>query len=173
MDNPYAGPAGPVAAATYKPRFLQLSGRIGRMRYLQYSGAVVGLTILLANCAELLALASAPAGRAVALAAVAVLILGHFIYARRRLQDLGETAWTLAVAIIPGALVLLFMWLALKPGSPQPNRFGPPPAPPTNNLRPARLAVAMLLLVVIVGAFLVYTPEAEGTAEVADVAATA
>ena len=47
MNQPYQAPNADVAVAgnqeTYQPKFLSLSGRIGRMRYFVYAA---GLTVL-------------------------------------------------------------------------------------------------------------------------------
>lgn len=49
----------------------------------------------------------------------------HAVYARRRLQDLGKSNWLTTLACIPIAGYLLAFYLAVAPGVPDSNEFGP------------------------------------------------
>lgn len=164
MSNPYSAPGADLdvaAAQSYQPKFLTASGRIGRLRYLAYSfGAFmlmyVAMVPLVLLAGGLGALGggdpSQGAGMGIAMmllvAVMYVAILAvYFIYAKRRLNDLGKSGWLGALMLLP--IVNLFLWIYIQffPGDKGPNQYGP--APVANSGGVVALAVIMLLLVVL------------------------
>lgn len=136
--NPYHAPAAALDAAdvpdiTYPARFLSFRGRIDRMRYMGYASLGYLLSfafmVTLAFVQErfLAQLNGSGAAYVIFFVATAVVLplAIHAIYARRRLQDLGKSAWLSVLACIPFAGYALAIYLATAPGMPQPNEFGP------------------------------------------------
>jgi uncharacterized membrane protein YhaH (DUF805 family) len=154
-NNPYTTPEAAVAVdddATYEPKFLSISGRIGRLRYFAY---VFSSTILLNLLALALLLAvSSTVGEDAGIATILTVILYYigpaipaFIFAIRRLNDLDKTGWLSILFIIPLINLLLGLYLLFAGGTKGSNSYGPAPAPNTLGVK----IVALLLPIAIIG----------------------
>lgn len=154
MSNPYAAPEGVmndlgfVQAEAYEPKLFQTSGRIGRVRYLGYSAALFGLSMLVLFVAGFASVFAGVLGVLVMGVAYLVMVVASFVLARRRLNDLDQSGWLAILLFIPLVNILIGLWMMIGRGSDQANRFGPPPAP---NTRGAVIAAWCFLLVPLIG----------------------
>lgn len=150
-SSPYAPPQAQVGEQL--PEFGELkvlgtSGRIGRVRYLGWSmalmlaflpigGVILGSFALSETLASLLTIAAC-----LALVVVSVCI------GVQRLHDMGWSGWLWLLNFVPivgsvFALLMLFM-----PGTDGPNRYGPPPPP---NSRAVKVLAWLIILVPVIG----------------------
>ena len=139
MNNPYSAttadlsiPAG--GDATYQPRIFAMNGRIGRVRYIAYSMAIM-VTLLLASMALGAVVALAFGGSQGAFIAVAALfyiayIAAAFILTIRRAHDMGQSGWMSLLMLVP----LVSLWFLFAPGTPTTNEYGPRPVPNTTGV---------------------------------------
>ncbi|AOE83226.1 DUF805 domain-containing protein [Pseudomonas sp. TCU-HL1] len=149
--SPYAPPQAQVGEQL--PEFGELkvfgtSGRIGRVRYLGWSMALM-LAFLPIGGIILgsFALSDALAGLLTIAACLALVVVSVCIGVQR-LHDMGWSGWLwlLNFAPIVGsvfALLMLFM-----PGTDGPNRYGPPPPP---NSRAVKVLAWLIILVPVIG----------------------
>ncbi|QEY61015.1 DUF805 domain-containing protein [Metapseudomonas lalkuanensis] len=149
--SPYAPPQAQVGEQL--PEFGELkvfgtSGRIGRVRYLGWSMALmlaflpIGGVILGSY-----ALSDALAGL-LTIAACLALVVASVCIGVQRLHDMGWSGWLWLLNFVPVvgsvfALLMLFM-----PGTDGPNRYGPPPPP---NSRAVKVLAWLIILVPVIG----------------------
>lgn len=132
------------------PRLFAWSGRIGRLRYINYSAAgfwlsvFLGVAIGLALRKTSLALLSQVLGTLISL-----LLLGVFTLAlaRRRLMDMGHSGWFALLLLAPLLNVAVLLWLVLGKGEAGANRHGAPPVANTTVVK----ALAAVVTVLAVG----------------------
>jgi len=134
--SPYAPPKAPVediAAGTYEPRFFALDGRIGRVRFLAYSSLAVVMAcgLLLAKLTVIdprypIYHNQSPFGIASA-ALYGILVAAPFVYARRRLHDIGVSGWQSLMLFVPMLGIWAFYYIACTSGTVEPNAYGPVP----------------------------------------------
>lgn len=146
--SPYATPKAQVAEPL--PEFGELkvfsvNGRIGRVRYLAWSAviffAALGLYLLSA-----IAMAVSPIMGGILMAAVVIAILVVSVQIGvQRLHDIGWSGWLFILNIIPPFSLIMM----IVPGTPDANRYGPPPPP--NNTAVKILAFGWLVLPVLIG----------------------
>ena len=105
------------------------SGRIGRLRLLAWNMVIT----LIAMAASLLALLATKLSPTLGITVCATLAIAYFLIRLRisaqRLHDLNWSAWMLLLHLVPVANLVLTLMMLLMPGTPGPNRFGPPPPP--------------------------------------------
>lgn len=138
MSNPYSMPQADLVERTgnetYMPKFLSLSGRIGRVRYLAYGfGAGLLMIPVVALLGALGALVGGSAASGVGFIGVA---LGYILYlvaiwsqVARRLNDMGKTGWMGLLMLVPIVNIIFAFWLLLGRGDEGANEYGPAPAP--------------------------------------------
>jgi uncharacterized membrane protein YhaH (DUF805 family) len=167
MSDPYAKPqadlGGANSQATYQPKFLSTQGRIGRLRYLAYSMGASFLLYLVAIPVVLIfaaagvtasSLTSGEAGAASAIAMLAIVVLYiamiaiSFIYAKRRLNDLGQTGWLSLLMLVPLVNLILAIYILFFPGQPANNQYG---AKPVSNTTGVVILAFFPLLIFILG----------------------
>lgn len=102
-------------------------GRIGRMRLLAWN-LVLSTIYMVAALIMMLVVQSSPTLSISVLGAlgIAYLVLCIRISAQR-LHDLNWSAWMLLLHLVPIANLVLSIVLLLMPGTPGPNKYGPPP----------------------------------------------
>jgi uncharacterized membrane protein YhaH (DUF805 family) len=135
--NPYRSPSSdlaPPATGVDKTHPLDPNGRFTRLSWLAWT-LILGLaaTPLFMGVAASGMLASPDAGPgAPILTMVGVLALDvvffvlYLLFAIRRFHDIDASGWWSALLIVPLANFFAILVLAIKRGSPGPNRFGPP-----------------------------------------------
>ncbi|ERP92482.1 hypothetical protein Q670_09905 [Alcanivorax sp. P2S70] len=169
MNQPYAAPGADVAVTgneTYQPKFLSLSGRIGRMRYFVYG---TGLTFLfygvLGIAAAIMIPGFASGGEAAAGAGAMILGLVAFVgmiavmvfawgFMVRRLNDINASGWLSLLMLLPLVNFVLALILLFKKGSDGGNNYG---AAPVDNSGAVK-ALFAVLLVLLIGYFAVVMP---------------
>lgn len=173
MNQPYQAPGANVAVASdesYQPKFLSLSGRIGRMRYFVYASGLTFLFYLAIAIVGIVAavlipsLASAGAGGVetapvmligllaiVGFIAVLVMSWGYMV---RRLNDFNASGWLSLLMLVPLVNLILGLVLIFKKGSQGENDYG---AAPVANSGAVKALFAVLVFLMI-GYFTVLLP---------------
>ncbi|EIK98753.1 hypothetical protein PMM47T1_01905 [Pseudomonas sp. M47T1] len=153
--SPYAPPQSDVApmVAIYGPlKVMTVQGRIGRVRYLGWSMALVlGACVAMFICLALAAVSKMLAIGLGAIAAAAFITMNVQISVQR-LHDAGWTGWMWLLNLVPFVgSVFPFVVMAV-PGNPGVNQYGPPAPPNSTAVKVlAWLWVAFLALVFIGG----------------------
>lgn len=149
---------------------LKTHGRLGRLSYLAWSfvmGMIAYLIVyplmLVGMLSTGLMLGRAPdhiSGAAqVLFSLLGIVFLGVFLFvvvvnAAKRLHDLDMSAhwlWMLAVPVLGWLAFMLFsLYLIFAPGTPGPNRFGPPRATPQMERMIGIIQIAMICLAIAV-----------------------
>ena len=150
VASPYATPqaqVGDVMPEYGELNYFTVDGRIGRVRYLGWSMAMTLLAIpIMGVFAGISALSSIFGGLLVILAVIAMVVVGVFIGAKR-LHDIGWSAWLWLLLLVPAVGSVFAIIMLVVPGTPGPNRYGPPPPP--NSKGVVVLAWTMLLVPII------------------------
>ena len=154
MNNPYSATTADLSApaggdATYQPRVFAMNGRIGRVRYIAYSMAIM-LTLLAVAMVLGGIVAVAFGNSPFILMGIAALfyiayIAGAFIITIRRAHDMGQSGWMSLLMLVP----LVGLWFLFAPGTPTSNQYGPRPVPNTTGTILA--AFSPLVFGVVVG----------------------
>jgi uncharacterized membrane protein YhaH (DUF805 family) len=150
LNNPYAAPDAVLSTSTgedtlYYPRIFALNGRIGRLRYLGYSwlyALIVFIPVVL------LQVIIKPEGFISTTLVYAPFYATAFVAARRRMQDLDNSAWMTILILIPIVNGLFGLYLTFAPGTAGENSYGPEPAP---NSRGLRLVATVIPLILVIG----------------------
>ncbi len=149
--SPYAPPQAQVGEQLPEYadlKVLSAKGRIGRVRYLGWSMALMLAFLPLGGVIlGSFTLSDTLAGLLTMVACVAMVVVGVCIGVQR-LHDIGWSGWLWLLNFVPVvgsvfALLMLFM-----PGSAGPNRYGPPPPP---NSRSVIVLAWLVILVPIIG----------------------
>ena len=121
------------------------SGRIGRLRLLAW-GMVITVIAMVTSLLALLAIKVSPT---LGITCGATLTLAYFILSLRisaqRLHDLNWSAWMLLLHLVPVANLVLSLMMLLMPGTPGPNKYGPPPPP---NSRAVNVIAAITIFLI-------------------------
>ncbi len=150
LVTPYAPPQAAVAEGLAEFCDLQVfttRGRIGRLRYLAWS-----LALLLAGL-PLLALAgmglafSPPLGGVLLALVIGGMLLASVQFGVKRLHDLNWSGWLWLLNLVPMVNGVFALLLLVVPGTSGANRYGPPPPP--NSVSVKLLALSWLLLPLI------------------------
>jgi uncharacterized membrane protein YhaH (DUF805 family) len=113
-------------------RYADFTGRASRSEYWLFALFILLAALGLAAIDQVLVLIGARAVALLPAALYVILLLGSLVpsvaVTFRRLHDIDRSAWWLLISFVPfiGAIVLLVFYCL--PGTPGPNRFGPPPA---------------------------------------------
>jgi uncharacterized membrane protein YhaH (DUF805 family) len=153
--SPYAPPRTAVASdwpEVGELKVFSIQGRIGRLRYLAWSLALVAVGMLVgALCVGVLSVSLVAGGLLGTVALVAFVVVSIQIGAQR-LHDAGWSAWLLLLNLVPVVGSFFPILMMAIPGNTGPNRYGPPP--PGNTPRVKVLAIlwlAVLALAVVAG----------------------
>ncbi|MDR2187396.1 MAG: DUF805 domain-containing protein [Azonexus sp.] len=151
--NPFAPPRAAVAdvipgeGETFQPvKIFSATGRMGRMRYYAYLlsayfityVAIMALSVLLGIAGVLSAGRGDAALLGLGLGVITILFLATIPYlvltifwTIQRSHDMNWSGWMMLLALIP---LVGLIWL-FRPGTPGPNRFGPPPEPNSTGVK--------------------------------------
>ncbi|MFR0689565.1 DUF805 domain-containing protein [Enterobacterales bacterium AE_CKDN230030158-1A_HGKHYDSX7] len=169
--SPYAPPQAQVGEEL--PEFGELKvftteGRIGRVRYLGWSMAMLLIAIPLFLVIGGLYAVSSALGMLVG----AVLVVGYLVISvmigAQRLHDIGWSAWLLLLNLVPVVGSVFPLLMMLIPGTVGANRFGPPPPP--NSRGVVALAWSMLLVPILGILAAIAIPAYQGYVEHAETA---
>lgn len=151
-SNPYQSPTSSLqdswqgdALNTNNSKWYQLTGRIGRLRYLSYQFlvAVVFYAVLTVSIIILALLMEAISGTGSASSDSASIVItllamvmalpfvfyAAIIYPKRRLHDLNQTGWWVVLNFIPLLNIILALYLIFAPAKQIVNEYGNPPRP--------------------------------------------
>ena len=162
QQDAYSPPQGTLieAATVYnEPKFLALSGRIGRLRYLAYG---MGLAFIF-YAALLIALiplgglfAAGASSSFLALAVMAVLYIPLLVFSWgfmvRRLNDLDRSGWFSLLMFIPLVNFFVALYLIFGRGTDGVNNYGAPPPPNTGGVIVLSCLLPAIFIVGIVAA---------------------
>jgi uncharacterized membrane protein YhaH (DUF805 family) len=132
----------------YQPEPLSLHGRIGRARYLAYSGALTLGVVVLGLAAALLAHFVWSGWELLTYPLMLALMVGSVIVAKRRANDLNASGWWGVAVLVPLVNLVVGTWLSVAKGKPEANDYGPPPAP---NTRGVMVFAGVYVLVFLLG----------------------
>lgn len=133
------------------PRLFAWSGRIGRLRYINYSAAAFWLSVVLGAAAGLALRATAWVLLSQAIAMLlSFLLLGvaTLALARRRLMDMGHSGWFALLLLAPLLNAAVLLWLLLGKGEPGANRHG---APPVANSPVVKVLAGVVVVLTVAG----------------------
>ncbi|QKE65615.1 DUF805 domain-containing protein [Aquipseudomonas campi] len=150
--SPYATPKAQVAEQL--PEFGELkvfsvNGRIGRVRYLAWSAVLMFAALALYFIAAI-GLAFAPVFGWILMAALVIAIIVVSVQMGvQRLHDIGWSGWLWLINLVPLVGSVFALIMLVVPGTPDANRYGPPPPP--NNTGVKVLAFGWLVFPVLIG----------------------
>lgn len=149
--QPYAPPhsqVGEPAAKYSELKVLTTQGRIGRLRYLAWSMALMALALGLLIAASMAFATSAVLGSIL----TGIFGLGFLVVSIQigvqRLHDVGWSGWFMLLNLVPVVGTVFPLTMLLMPGNDGVNRFGPPQPP---NSRAVKILAALWLLVPVIG----------------------
>lgn len=164
--NPYQTPEGNLQqegdALQADVQIFSPSGRIGRLRYLAYltaltlvSYAVVAIPLVMMLGSDGSGSVDMLFGLVNAVVSIAGAVFG-IIWAIKRLHDLDKTGWLALLMMVPLVNFIMILVLLFAPGTPNTNRFGPPPVPNTTGVKVLAWLFPVLILVigVLAGVFI-------------------
>jgi len=149
--HPYAPPRADVGSPTAEFGELKVfttQGRIGRLRYLAWSMALMAAALALLIVASLTFAASVVLGVILTGALGIGFLLVSIQIGVQRLHDMGWSGWLMLLYLVPVIGTLFPLVVLLMPGNEGPNRFGPPQPP---NSRSVKILAALWLLVPFLG----------------------
>lgn len=172
--NPYATPDSEVVVAgdeSYNDaKIFSTSGRIGRLRYLAYSGILTFLVTFLYMFAVAILAPLAEDPRVLMFCAIifyVVTFAAQFIYAKRRVHDRDYSGWLAILLLVPLVNVFFVLYLLFAPGEEKANTYGAPPPPNTTGVILAAflpLLFLAILTAITIPAYLEYVERAEQSA---------
>jgi len=140
-SNPYSAPGsdlGNSQSATYEPKVISFSGRLGRMRYVAYNlvmSMLMNLALIpIMGATAFVGGAAGPESMGtvsviVTLLVVAISLVFSVMFIKRRLNDLNRSGWWMLLFLVPLVNLILAIYLLFFPGAEGANNFGPAPAP--------------------------------------------
>jgi uncharacterized membrane protein YhaH (DUF805 family) len=149
--SPYAPPQANVAEQL--PQYSELkvfsvSGRIGRVRYLGWTMAMLLCMLpMLLLFAGASAISSALGTLIMAAGVIAMIVVGVFIGVQR-LHDIGWSGWLWLLNFVPFIGSVFALLMLIIPGTQGANRYGPPPPP---NSTGVKILAWLFLLVPLTG----------------------
>lgn len=148
--SPYAPPQAEVGEEM--PEFGELKvfsveGRIGRVRYLGWSMAMMLVAMLAYGVAGGVMAVSPTVGGILMIPVVIATVVVAVQIGVQRLHDIGWSGWLWLVNFIPVVGSVFALLMLLIPGSQQANRYGPPPPPNSGGV--IALAWSFLLVPVL------------------------
>jgi uncharacterized membrane protein YhaH (DUF805 family) len=150
--SPYASPSSEVGRFHEQVGELSLfsfSGRIGRVRYLGWSAALL-MAIMGLYLVAAIALAISPVLGGVLM--TAIIVASTVVSAQigvQRLHDIGWSGWLWLLNLVPVVNVVIALIMLFAPGTPSANTYGPPP--PANTLSVKLLAFSWIVFPFVIG----------------------
>lgn len=148
--SPYAAPKASVTENL--PAFAELrpfttDGRIGRLRYLAWSMALMLVCLpLFGVAAGFLAVSEILGGLLMVVLGIGVIVVG-IMFGVQRLHDIGWSGWLLLLTLVPFVGGVFSLLLFIIPGNTEVNRYGP--LPPPNSTAVKVLAALWLAIIVL------------------------
>jgi uncharacterized membrane protein YhaH (DUF805 family) len=154
QDGP-AQPYAPPRAQVGEPipeygelKVFTIQGRIGRLRYLAWSMALMSAALGLLLVASIgFAISTVPGSILAGLLGIGILTVSVQISVQR-LHDIGWSGWFMLMNLVPVVGTVFPLAMLLVPGNDGVNRFGPPQPP---NSRAVKILAALWLLMPVIG----------------------
>lgn len=159
--NPYATPASDVRNAGQEEygtvKFFSVSGRLGRLRYIAYTMALILIAWLGGSLlGGILVAVTAGAGEGAAMGATiigvviiyATMIIGSFMLAIQRVHDFDTSGWITLLFLVPLVNMIFGLILWFIPGTNGENRYGKKTPPNTTGVTVMALLVPIFIVVV-------------------------
>ncbi|HSC85608.1 MAG TPA: DUF805 domain-containing protein, partial [Pseudomonas sp.] len=149
--SPYATPRAQVSEEL--PQYAELkvfsvSGRIGRVRYLGWSAALMFIALLAYGLVAAGMLLSPTLGFILAVPIIIVFLVVSVQIGVQRLHDIGWSGWLWLLNFVPAIGSIFALLMLVVPGNSDANRYGPPPPP---NSRSVVVLAWTILLIPILG----------------------
>ncbi|WP_252273408.1 DUF805 domain-containing protein [Pseudomonas subflava] len=148
--SPYSTPKSEVGsgqAEVGELKVLTVNGRIGRLRYLGWSmGLLLLATLAYALAAGVMALAPIVGSLLMIPVAIGTIVVSVMIGVQR-LHDIGWSGWLWLLNFVPIVGTIFMLLTLVVPGTPDANRYGPPP--PANSRGVVVMAWGGLLLWIV------------------------
>ncbi len=149
--SPYATPQAEVAEAL--PEFATLKvftieGRIGRLRYIAWSMALLLLFLVAAAVAAAGYFLTPFIGYTLGAIAVVAMAVVSVQIGVQRLHDMGWSGWLYLLTMIPYIGGIFYLLMLIVPGRSDANRYGAPPPP---NSKSVKIIAATWLIVPVLG----------------------
>ncbi|MBB2496705.1 DUF805 domain-containing protein [Aquipseudomonas ullengensis] len=148
--SPYSTPKAQVAEelSDYAElKVFSVQGRIGRVRYLGWSAALLFIAMIVYGLVMGAIALSPTLGIILAIPAAIATIVVSVQIGVQRLHDLGWSGWLWLLNFVPVIGSVLALLLLVVPGNTGANRYGPPPPP--NSRGVVALAWSMLLIPIL------------------------
>lgn len=139
--------------------FYKMSGRIGRWRYIAYSGLMSFLPIAILGILAAIIIPTLPRlpssfDMSIFFIFIAIFLLlmmyGVIASAKRRFNDLNRSGWWTLLFMVPFLNLLVWLYLMLAAGEERINDYGAPAAPPSLRV----IVVACIFLLLMFGNFI-------------------
>lgn len=154
VTSPYAPPRSTVAQEwpdVGELKVFTVQGRIGRLRYLAWSMALMFVALIMfAVCMTLMSMSLITGGLFGAVAFVVFLVVSVQI-GSQRLHDAGWSAWLLLLNLVPFVgSVFPFLMMAI-PGNSGPNQYGAPQPPNSKGVKILAALWVPAMIIIVVG----------------------
>lgn len=154
VTSPYAPPRSTVAQEwpdVGELKVFTVQGRIGRLRYLAWSMALMFVALIMfAVCMTLMSMSLITGGLFGAVAFVMFLVVSVQI-GSQRLHDAGWSAWLLLLNLVPFVgSVFPFLMMAI-PGNSGPNQYGAPQPPNSKGVKILAALWVPAMIIIVVG----------------------
>lgn len=149
-SNPYQAPEADLSTEVQsepnQSGLFSLSGRIGRLRYLAYLMCSYLLVLIALSVVGIISAVLVPAmgedaGSVLAIAAMAIvyipLLFYAFVFAVRRLNDMGWSGWVSLLMLVPIVGIVIALIVLFKKGDAGVNQYGAQPRPNSTGVKVA------------------------------------
>lgn len=148
--SPYTTPKAQVGEA--QPEYAELKvfslqGRIGRVRYLGWSVALMFIAMLAYGLVFAGMAMSQSLGFIVAIPLLIAFVVVSVMIGVQRLHDIGWSGWLWLLNFVPAIGTVFALLMLVVPGNAEANRYGPPPLP--NSRGVVALACGLILVPII------------------------
>jgi len=141
--DPQAGQVGELKINSFR-------GRIGRMRYLAWSLALLFIFVALMAGISAITLVSETLGSILLAGAVIGMLVVSAQIGVQRLHDMGWSGWLWLLNVVPIISSVFWIVMLVVPGPAGSNRYGPPPPPNSLGVN----LVAGIFLILLIGGLL-------------------
>ena len=152
--SPYSTPKAEVGEALpeYGPlKIFGVSGRIGRIRYLGWSMGMMLLAMLAYTIAAGIMALSPLVGGILMIPVVLGSIVIAVMIGVQRLHDIGWSGWLWLLNMVPFVGFVFSLLMLVVPGTPDANRYGPPPPPNSRGVIAMAWGGLLLSIVATIG----------------------
>lgn len=155
--SPYTPPQSAVGEALPEfgeLKFYTVHGRIGRLRYLAWTLALILMATLVGGAVAGALIGSGGQVLGMLLLAGVALTFSylHITISVQRMHDLGWSGWLWLLNLLPFVYMIFPLLIAILPGNPGANRYGAPPPPNSTAVKVLSWSwIAVLVLSFIIG----------------------